>query len=218
MRDLETRKQDSARGKDEPKGSLAVVVLAALGMATGVIVLGMAAAVVLFVGLTWNAGSAERVRELLPSFGTPSSEEVVEAFREAGLEVGGTYSAEEGEERYRREMGFPSPVPKTYKEGTRFLIPPLGPDSGGRVFTFESEEDLEAVRNYYEGLGRASGWLHSWVYVEGKVLVQINGDLPEERARQYEAVFCGRCKELTQTRTVNAAPEGSLFYCQKVGD
>lgn len=118
MRDLETRKQDSARGKDEPKGSLAVVVLAALGMATGVIVLGMAAAVVLFVGLTWNAGSAERVRELLPSFGTPSSEEVVEAFREAGLEVGGTYSAEEAKSgtagRWASQVRYQRPIRRAH--------------------------------------------------------------------------------------------------------
>ena len=95
----------------------------------------------------------------------------------------------------------PNPVPRTYEEGTRFTIPSLerptgeakvgGPDNGvgGRVFTFESEEDLAPVRDYYEELGRASGMLFSHVFVEGNTLLQINGELPKNRAKEYEAVL-----------------------------
>jgi hypothetical protein len=53
---------------------------------------------------------------------------------------------------------------------------------GGRVFTFESQEDLEQVREHYEGFG---GLFSSQVYVEDEVLVQISGSVPEEGAERY---------------------------------
>ena len=85
-------------------------------------------------------------------------------------------------------------MPGTFEEGTRFVIPsldkdPAGRDLGGRVFTFESEEDLAEIRDFYEDLGEASGSFFSWVFAEGDVLVQISGRLPEDQARQYEAIL-----------------------------
>ena len=41
------------------------------------------------------------------------------------------------------------------------------------------------MRRYYEGLPRILGFLESHVYVEGNVLLQIDGELPEERAEEY---------------------------------
>ena len=52
---------------------------------------------------------------------------------------------------------------------------------GGRVFTFESQEDLEQVREHYEGF---EGLFSSQVYVEDEVLVQISGNVPEENAER----------------------------------
>jgi len=75
--------------------------------------------------------------------------------------------------------------------GLRFRLPALCADCGGRVFTFESAADRDAVRAYYEGMGRQSAALFSWVFVRDNVLVQINGDLPEAQARQFEAVLQG---------------------------
>jgi hypothetical protein len=146
------------------------------------LVVGLLAALVFYVALPTLGFS-----------GQPTSEGVVQAFRDEGLEVGESYDVDEEE--------GPNPVPRTYKEGTRFTIPSLerpageakvgGPDNGvgGRVFTFESEEDLAPVRDYYEGLGRASGMFFSHVFVEGNTLVQINGELPESRADEYEAAL-----------------------------
>jgi hypothetical protein len=119
----------------------------------------------------------------------PSSEEVVEAFREEGLEVDEAYPVERQE---GASPGVRSRLPGTYEEGTRFVIPSLGRDPagrelGGRVFTFESEEDLAEVRDFYEGLGEAGGSFFSWVFAEGDVLVQISGRLPEDQARGYGA-------------------------------
>lgn len=62
-------------------------------------------------------------------------------------------------------------------------------DQGGRVFIFESQDDLEVLQNYYEGLGRGSGMWYSHVFAEGNVLLQINGELPKAKAEEYEAVL-----------------------------
>ena len=137
----------------------------------------LAAAVILVLVVSW-------VRE-------PSSEEVVKVFREEGLEVGEVYLVEKQE---GASPGVRSRLPGTFEEGTRFVIPslgkdPAGRDLGGRVFTFESEEDLAEIRDFYEGLGEASGSFFSWVFAEGDVLVQISGRLPEDQARQYEAIL-----------------------------
>jgi hypothetical protein len=120
------------------------------------------------------------------SFGMPSSEEVVLAFEEEGLEVGDYYPVEE-------EMGWgKSPVPNTFEEATRFEIPSLGRDAGGRVFVFENRENLKVVHDYYKELedmpifGPA---LHSHLYEDGLVLLQINGELPKQKADQYGEVL-----------------------------
>jgi hypothetical protein len=111
-----------------------------------------------------------------------TSEEVVQAFRDEGLEVGESHPVEE------EDPSSPTfSVPKTYKEATRFEIPSLGEDKGGRVFTFETRRDVERVRTYYEGF---SGEAYSHVFVKDDVvLVQINGELPVQEAGQYRAVL-----------------------------
>jgi uncharacterized membrane protein (UPF0127 family) len=106
----------------------------------------------------------------------PGSAEVVQAFRDAGLEVGESYPVEQ-------EPGWEErPVPRTYEEATRFLIPSLGADAGGRVFVFGSEEDLRAVRGFYEDLASSE---RPYVYDEGLVLVQLSNQLPEGEAERY---------------------------------
>jgi hypothetical protein len=110
----------------------------------------------------------------------PSSEEVVQAFRDRGLEVGKSYPVEQ-------EPGWDErPVPKTYEEATRFEIPSLGEDSGGRVFVFRSQRSLNTVREYYEGLPTS---IRPYVYVENGVLLQLNGNMSESEARKYKDVL-----------------------------
>ncbi len=116
--------------------------------------------------------------------------EVIQAFENAGLEVGETYPVEQ-------EPGWDANrVPKTYAQAARFTIPSLGVpeegvpgprDRGGRVFVFDSQKDLDAVRGYYEALG-PSALPH--VYVKDQVLLlQINNDLPKAEADRYGAVL-----------------------------
>ena len=127
---------------------------------TGCVVLGLALTVMLLLAVV--------NRE-------PNAEEVIQGFRNEGLEVGETQQVDrEGDRSF---------VPKTYKEQVSFTIPSQGERVGARVFTFESQEDLEQVREHYEGFG---GLFPSHVYVEDKVLVQISGSVPEEDAERYE--------------------------------
>jgi len=80
-------------------------------------------------------------------------------------------------------------APMTAVEGTRFLIPSLCPDCGGRALSFASPQNLEVTKVYYVELGQASAMFFSWVFVKDNILVQINGDLPEEKAKQYEVAL-----------------------------
>lgn len=108
-----------------------------------------------------------------------TGDDVVTAFKNAGLEAEGAYAMT------KDDYGF-GPYVCT---GTRFLIPSIGADNGGRVFICDNTEDLELLKNYYDELGRSSALFFSWTFVKGNVLVQINGDLPEDKARQYEAAI-----------------------------
>ncbi len=85
-----------------------------------------------------------------------------------------------------------SPTPRTYEEGTRLEIPSLGKDAGGRVFSYESQEDLQVMRNYYEKLEETpllGPALRSHLYQDGLLLVQINGDLPKTQADRYGEIL-----------------------------
>lgn len=108
----------------------------------------------------------------------PSAEEVVEAFRKEGLEIGEVRQIDRDTDR--------SLVPKTYEEQVSFTLPSSGENTTGRVFAFESREDLEVVREHYEGFG---GLFPTYVYAEGNVLLQIPGDVPEDEAERYEEVL-----------------------------
>jgi hypothetical protein len=109
----------------------------------------------------------------------PATEEVIQAFRDEGLEVGEVQSISRSEDR--------SLIPKTYEEQVSFTIPSSGERVKGRsVFTFPSRETLDQVREYYEEFG---SMFSSYVYVEGNVLVQIAGDVPEDQAERYGEVL-----------------------------
>lgn len=115
-----------------------------------------------------------------PTFQRWTSRDVVEAFKSASLEV------EEARPMTKDDYGM---APMRAIEGTRFLIPSLCSDCGGRIFSFSSQEDLNLTKTYYEELGKSSAMFFSWVFVKDNILVQINGDLPEEQAKKYEAAL-----------------------------
>ena len=108
----------------------------------------------------------------------PTAEEVIEAFRDEGLEVGEMQTVARSEDR--------SLIPKTYEEQMSFTIPSSGERSGGRVFTFPSQEALDPVSEYYEEFG---GVFASYVYVEGNIVVPIDGEVLEDQADRYGEVL-----------------------------
>lgn len=110
---------------------------------------------------------------------TPSAQQAVDAFVAAGL------PAESVRAMTRDDYGMAPYV----GEGLRFLIPSLGADAGGRVFT-GAQSDLVKLKDYYDNLGRESAAFFSWIFLNepAGVLVQINGDLPGAEAAKYEDV------------------------------
>ena len=102
---------------------------------------------------------------------------VVQAFKSAGLE------AEKSFVMGHKDYGL---GPMSADEGRRFLIPSLGPDNGGHIFTFSNAADLDTMRKWYVGLGKSSGAFFSYVYVRDNVLVQISGDLADAKAKKYQ--------------------------------
>ena len=105
---------------------------------------------------------------------------VIAAFRTVGLE------AEDARPLTKDDYGM---APMLATAGRRFYIPSLGPDNGGRIFAFANQADLETTRKYYVEMGRASAMLFSWTFARANILIQINGDLPEDQARKYEKVL-----------------------------
>jgi hypothetical protein len=109
-----------------------------------------------------------------------TSNQVVEAFKAAGLE------AEDARPMTKDDYGM---APMVAVEAMRFFIPSLCEDCGGRVLSFDSPDDLEKTKSFYVRLGEESAMLFSWVFTKDNILVQINGDLPEETAMKYKAAL-----------------------------
>ena len=105
-----------------------------------------------------------------------TAEDVINAFIGAGLEAHQPYKMT------KDDYGIAPYV----CEGTRFHIPSLGNNSGGRVFICDSIDHMDALKSYYTKLGESSALFFSWVFTKDNVLVQINGDLAENIAKQYE--------------------------------
>ncbi|UED70696.1 hypothetical protein [Brevibacillus sp. HD3.3A] len=107
-------------------------------------------------------------------------DQVINSFKTSSLE------AENVKDMEKSDYGM---APMTAKSGKRFYIPSLGENAGGRVLTFESQDDLEKMKQFYVEAGKQSAMFFSWVFVKDNVLVQINGDLPEDKAKLYEAAL-----------------------------
>ncbi len=119
--------------------------------------------------------------------GEPTPGQVVQEFRDQGLEVGKSYPIEQDE-------GFEeSPTPKVYKSGVRFLVPSVCPkECGGRVYSFDEEEDLETMEEYYDSLDNLKVFgpnFGGYTYRNGLLLLQIGGDMKKSRADEYGRVF-----------------------------
>lgn len=115
---------------------------------------------------------------------TVTSAQVVAQFQKAGL------PAQDPHPMTPSDYGV---SPKLTDDATRFLIPSLGPDSGGRAFVFTDNATLNRMAGYYQALAKQSAAFASWVFVNParRVLVQIAGALPAAQAHQYQRVVNG---------------------------
>lgn len=85
----------------------------------------------------------------------------------------------------RKDYGFAPFVGK----GTRFLIPSLGTNNGGRIFDVSNASERQGLANYYIDLGKQSAMLYSHVFTYKNIVVQINGELDDAKAKKYQAAL-----------------------------
>lgn len=133
---------------------------------------------------TEKAGATKPASKTIEQARSITSENVIAAFGDAQLE------AESPSPIPPNDFGI---APVVTDDATRFLIPSIGEDSGGRTFVIEETADLRKVKAAYDDLGKENGLLFSWTFAneEFGVLVQINGDLPESKAKLYGKVVAG---------------------------
>lgn len=133
-----------------------------------------------------------------------ASNQVVEAFQAASLECEQVRPITESDYRlhftncplgydycpFNVDITNPEDFPPlTAIEGSRFFTPSLCKDCGGRIFSFASPEDLKELRTYYFEQGEDHIAFFSFLYVRDNILVLIDGDVPEEKAKQYETAL-----------------------------
>ena len=112
-----------------------------------------------------------------PTFQKWSGADLVQVLQSAGLEV------ENPTAMTKDDYGM---APMVAADATHFFIPSLCSDCGGRIYSFSSQEDLDLMKKYYDELGKSSAMFFSWVFTKDNLLIQINGALPEDKAREYE--------------------------------
>ena len=127
------------------------------------------------------------------------SQEAIDVLKAAGLE------AEQVRPMTAKDYGS---IPYLGVEALRFFVPSIGFDNGGRVLTFDNMDSLERTKEYYDELGRYNPAFYSWIFTVENLLVQINGKLPDNKAKQYE-VALGKLGRVTSSS--RNMPPNSVF-------
>jgi hypothetical protein len=168
--------------KNRPSHVLTKPVIAAIGCGLSLMICMFGIFFGYFAGLFIVSLNTTETSSIAPKVELPKltqdlkPQDVIDSFQAAGLEVGMTNS-----------MG-----PNDYglaplaDEGIHFLIPSLCADCGGRVLYYRDLEYLQKAKDYYDNFGKETAALFTWAFVHDHILLQINGDLPEARAREYE--------------------------------
>ncbi|MBA3472232.1 MAG: hypothetical protein H0T57_03215 [Rubrobacter sp.] len=117
----------------------------------------------------------------------PSTDDVIEAFRDEGLEVGNSYNVEDDPEW---GTGL---LPKTMDSGTRFEIPGYqragGDEATGDVFHFATTQDQKVMSDYLDTVTKSSGLFYTHVYETDGFLLKIDGNVPKTVADRYGETF-----------------------------
>ncbi len=106
--------------------------------------------------------------------------QVAEAFAKAGLEVGQPTAMT------KADLGI---APYLTDDMIHFLIPSLCPDCGGRIFNLKNQADADTLKGYYDKLGKSSAALFSWTFAKDNIVIQLNGDLSEAKAKAYQSAL-----------------------------
>ena len=109
------------------------------------------------------------------------SNTIIEAFKAAGLEV--TNERAMTQEDYGKAPFLCS--------GTQFSIPSLGDDKVNNIFVCSTREELTSLKTFYNVRGQGNPDLRSWTFSKGTVLVRLDGKLPADQAKKYEAAIPG---------------------------
>jgi len=113
-----------------------------------------------------------------PSFYKWSTQEIINAFEESGLEV---VNIQKG-----LTMGS-----HAAKDSTIFLIPSSGENIGGLVSSYRSRKELEEDSRYYSGMNDPSGPPAWRIFQRANILLLISGKVPEKQAARYKNVLEG---------------------------
>jgi hypothetical protein len=113
----------------------------------------------------------------IPAFSQYTIEQTLTAFKRAGLE------AENLIPMSPADFGH---LPAQPVAGMRFFIPSVGPGIGGKVFMFDTEDQREAVRAYYNELGQRDPMFSSRLFVNQNMLLQLDRDVPDTIASLYD--------------------------------
>ena len=100
-------------------------------------------------------------------------DDVVQAFKDDGLDIGDVTDLPS------KEFG------NTREEGKRILVPSLGEDAGGRLFKFKDQEGLDEAKAYYDELGNSSPMFYSHTHANGLFLLQMNGEMEDAEFEKY---------------------------------
>ncbi|MDT2668148.1 hypothetical protein [Enterococcus dongliensis] len=109
-----------------------------------------------------------------------SLDSILKKFKDDGLTV------DEAKSMTKEDFGM---APMSAKEAKIFGI--QKDDSGdymnARIFQFEKEKDLTKTKDYYDDLGKESAMAFSYTAANEKklVLMQFNGDLPQDLVQKY---------------------------------
>jgi hypothetical protein len=106
--------------------------------------------------------------------------DVMAAFRAAGLSAEAVHSASKDE-----RDGLSTHI---VVDARRFRIS-ANDEEMGMVLCFKNRWDREQMQKYYLTLNRSFPRFRSWLFVKDKLILQINKEVPEHRARAYGAVL-----------------------------
>ena len=116
----------------------------------------------------------------------PTTDEVVQAFKDEGLDVGDSYNVED-DPKWGTGM-----VPKTMDSGTRFELPgyqQMNQQATGDVYHFATSEDQETLSNYFDTVSKKSGLFYVHVYETDGYMLKIDGAVPKSTADSFGEVL-----------------------------